>query len=88
MRICSVPACAAPSFGFESLLSDNAVLLQPLLLVMALAAVPVMLLVKPLILKKRHEARHTIAVRIIGFTTFHYCFVVHRQVKCYFLHFS
>ena len=39
-------------------------LLQPLLLVMALAAVPVMLLVKPLILKKRHEARHTIAVRI------------------------
>jgi len=40
------------------------VLLQPLLLVMALAAVPVMLLVKPLILKKRHEARHTIAVRI------------------------
>ena len=38
-------------------------LVQPLLLVMALAAVPVMLVCKPLILKKRHEARHTIAVR-------------------------
>jgi hypothetical protein len=38
---------------------------QPLLLVAALAAVPVMLLCKPLILKKRHEARHTHAVRIL-----------------------
>ena len=40
-------------------------LAQPLLLVAALAAVPVMLLCKPLILKKRHEARHVHAVRTL-----------------------